>query len=148
MGLMFMPGGLILLLIGGGIAFLGWQAIQNDNKVNATRTPFDIVVTPDAVIAGGKTIHKSDIVEFVFDGPSGSGQSVSEVTVNVGSSWNTGRTGAQLGRDAREKINAARAAVAYWVGVRARSDSRPIRIAENLSVDTASALARDLSTMG
>lgn len=147
MGLMFMPAGFILLLIGGGIAFLGWKALQNDKKINDTRTPFDIVVTPDALLAGGKTIQKSDIVEFIYDSPSGSGQSVTEVHVTTGSSWNTGRTGAQIGRDARAQIEAARAKVSYWVGVRARSDSRPIKIAENLSADTARALASDLAGM-
>ncbi len=146
-GLFVMPVGFFLLLVAGGIAFLGWKALQNDKKINDARTPFDIIVTPAEIIAGGKTIQKSDIVEFVYDSPSGSGQSYSEVTVTTGSSWNTGRTGAQIGRDARQQIEAARAKVSYWVGVRARSDSRPIKIAENLSDETARALAGDLASL-
>ena len=100
------------------------------------------MVTPDAVLAGGRTIQKSDIVEFVYDSPTGSGQSYTEVHVSTG----LGRT-AQIGREARAQIEAARAKVSYWVGVRARSDSRPIKIAENLSDETARSLAGDLAKL-
>lgn len=128
--------GVVLLIFVVGIAFIGlgiaW-IIQSCNLKkrceveNASRTPKDIRVSASGIAANGYLFEIEDIVEVMASHH------------DAGPTRQTGKAVADLKN--------AQAFVSYQVGVRLRSDSRPVVLMGGLTSETARSLAQDISAL-